>query len=181
MWQKTDDPVDRRYRDLDRHTSILHTTGLVHIQVSSFSLRIQPMVQAARRASRQHGAGGGELVRAQVFQKPTINKKKKFNDKFLTIFFEYAKCRATQHYNLGRRSVKFCMSCNLASNHVLMCLYAGRTSFSTFVQYLIAFCSWPEAASDVISGMFVRLAVPDTRVNFIDTWLNNSPEIELKP
>ena len=37
----------------------------------------------------------------------------------------------------------------------------------TFVQYLIAFCSWPEAVSDVISGRFTRLIVPNKCANFV--------------
>ena len=47
----------------------------------------------------------------------------------------------------------------------------------TSVQYLIAFCSRPEAASDVISGRFVRLAVPDKYVKFHGRRLNRSREI----
>ena len=35
-------------------------------------------------------------------------------------------------------------------------LFVDRTVLRTFVQYLIAFCSRPEKASDVISGRFVR-------------------------
>ena len=47
----------------------------------------------------------------------------------------------------------------------------------TFVQYFIAFCSRPEAASDMSSGRFVRLAVVDKCVNFHDPHLNCSREI----
>ena len=39
-------------------------------------------------------------------------------------------------------------------------LVAGRTCIRTSVQYLIAFCSRPDEASDVISGSFVMLTVP---------------------
>ena len=46
----------------------------------------------------------------------------------------------------------------------------------TSLQYLIAFCSQLEAASDVISGRFVRLALPDSSVKFMT--LNCSPEIQ---
>ena len=38
---------------------------------------------------------------------------------------------------------------------------AGRTRFMQFVLYLVAFCSRPEAAGDVISGRFVRTIVSD--------------------
>ena len=47
----------------------------------------------------------------------------------------------------------------------------------TFVRYLIAFCSRRDAASDDISGRFVRLAVPDKCVKFRDPRLKHSPEI----
>ena len=50
----------------------------------------------------------------------------------------------------------------------------------TFVQYLIAFCSQPEAATDVISGNFVWPIVPDKCVKFCDARLNNSGEIQPK-
>ena len=42
----------------------------------------------------------------------------------------------------------------------------------TFVQYLIAFVSTLEAASDVISGKFVRPIVPDNIV-CIKFWLSS--------
>ena len=47
----------------------------------------------------------------------------------------------------------------------------------TFVHYLITVCSRLEAASDVISDRFVRLAVPDKCLKFRDPRLNRSPEI----
>ena len=47
----------------------------------------------------------------------------------------------------------------------------------TFVQYLMAFCSRPEAASDIISGRFARPIVLDKCVNFRDPSLNRSREI----
>ena len=47
----------------------------------------------------------------------------------------------------------------------------------TFVQYLIAFCSQPEATSDVISGVFVGSVIPDNRVKFGDHRVNLSGEI----
>ena len=47
----------------------------------------------------------------------------------------------------------------------------------TSVQYLIAFYNRPEAASDVISGRFVRLAIPDKCVKFHNPRLNRSLEI----
>ena len=51
--------------------------------------------------------------------------------------------------------------------------------FTHFVQYwlAIAFVSGPETASDVISGRFVRLTVPNKFVKFRDPRLNRSPEI----
>ena len=49
-----------------------------------------------------------------------------------------------------------------------------------FVQYLIAFCSRLEAASDVIFGTFEGPAVPDKRVKFCDPCLNHSGEIQPK-
>ena len=52
-------------------------------------------------------------------------------------------------------------------------LLASRTHLENFLQYLIAFCNWPEAASDVISGTFV----PDKHVQFCDHRLNRTEEI----
>ena len=45
------------------------------------------------------------------------------------------------------------------------------------MQYLIAFCSRPEAASDVISSHFVELIVSDEFVKFGDPCLNRFGEI----
>ena len=45
-------------------------------------------------------------------------------------------------------------------------LFNSYTVLRTFVQYLIALCSRQEAASDVISGRFVRLIVPEEFVKF---------------
>ena len=47
----------------------------------------------------------------------------------------------------------------------------------TFVQYLIAFCSRPETAGDVLSAIFVRMIVRDKFVKFRDPGLNRSWEI----
>ena len=47
----------------------------------------------------------------------------------------------------------------------------------TVVQYLIAFCSRQEPASDIISGRFVRLAILDKCKKNCDHRLNRSPEI----
>ena len=47
----------------------------------------------------------------------------------------------------------------------------------TLVQYLIAFCSRPEADSDVISCRIVRPIVPDKLGQFRDPRLNCSREI----
>ena len=46
----------------------------------------------------------------------------------------------------------------------------------TFVQYLIAFRSLPEAASDVISNRFFGSVVPDKGVKFCDPDLNRPRE-----
>ena len=48
----------------------------------------------------------------------------------------------------------------------------------TFMLHLIAVCSRKEAATDVISGRFVRLAVHNKYVKFCDPRLNLSPEIQ---
>ena len=45
------------------------------------------------------------------------------------------------------------------------------------MQYLIAFSSRPEAASDVISDMFVKPILLDTCAKFHDLCLNRSPEM----
>ena len=50
-------------------------------------------------------------------------------------------------------------------------LPAGPVS-RTFAQYLIAFCSRLEVASDVVSGRFVTPIVPDKCVKFGDSCLN---------
>ena len=50
----------------------------------------------------------------------------------------------------------------------------------TFVQYLIAFWSGPETASDVIAGKFVELTVTDKRDKFRDPRLNRSGKIRPK-
>ena len=50
----------------------------------------------------------------------------------------------------------------------------------TFVQYSIAFCTRQEAANDVMSGLFVRLIVPNKIVKFRDPCLNRSREIRPK-
>ena len=50
----------------------------------------------------------------------------------------------------------------------------------TFVQYLVASCSRSEAASDVISGRFLGLTVPDECLKFCDLRLNGSGEIRPK-
>ena len=40
------------------------------------------------------------------------------------------------------------------------------SALRTFMQYMIAFCSRPEAASDIISSKFVRPIVPEKRGQF---------------
>ena len=56
-------------------------------------------------------------------------------------------------------------------------LWPARPVLCTFVQYLIAFCSRPAAASDVISGKFVGPTVFNKRGKFRDSRLNDSWEI----
>ena len=46
--------------------------------------------------------------------------------------------------------------------------YYWSCFFFTFMQYLIAICSLPEAASDVMSHMFMRMIVSDNGVKFCD-------------
>ena len=46
-----------------------------------------------------------------------------------------------------------------------------------FPQYFMAFCSRPEATSDVISGRFVWPLIPDKRVKFGYPRINLSREI----
>ena len=52
---------------------------------------------------------------------------------------------------------------------------------TTFVHYLIAFCSRPEATGDVISGKYMRPVVLDNHVKFGDPRLNRSREIPPEP
>ena len=59
----------------------------------------------------------------------------------------------------------------LNSGRIIRLCPAGPV-LRTLVQYLITFCSRPEAAGDVISGMFVGLLVLDTFVKFRDPSLN---------
>ena len=56
----------------------------------------------------------------------------------------------------------------------------AATILHTFVQYFIAFCSRPEAPSDVISGRSVGPVVPDKCVKACDPRLNRSQEIPPK-
>ena len=53
----------------------------------------------------------------------------------------------------------------------------GPVLRTTFVQYLIAFCSRLEATSAVISDRFVGTVVPGNHVKFGDHRLNFSQEI----
>ena len=48
------------------------------------------------------------------------------------------------------------------------------------MQYLIAFCSRLEAATYVISGMFMRQSIADKAVKFGELQLNHFPEIQLQ-
>ena len=56
------------------------------------------------------------------------------------------------------------------------CLF-GRTRFTQFVQYLIAFCSKLEAAGDVISSAVVELVGVDFIVKFGDSGSSGSRDI----
>ena len=59
-------------------------------------------------------------------------------------------------------------------------LFADRsrvTHFYVSFKLLIAFCSRPEAANDVVSGTFMELTVPNKCVKFRHTCLNRSGEI----
>ena len=56
-------------------------------------------------------------------------------------------------------------------------LWPAGPVLRTFVQYMIEFCSRSDAASNVISGWFEQLAVPDKPVKCCDSRLNRSPEI----
>ena len=58
-------------------------------------------------------------------------------------------------------------------------LFAGV--LRTFLQYLTAFCSRPEAVSDVIYGRFPGMDVPDKFVKYCDPRLNRFAEIRPKP
>ena len=46
----------------------------------------------------------------------------------------------------------------------------------SFVQYLVAFSSWPKAATDVISGKFLRPIIADKWIKLRDSYLNRSQE-----
>ena len=59
------------------------------------------------------------------------------------------------------------ITCDLRQTVTELHLYAGHTRLRTFVQYLTAFHSRWEAASDVTSGKFVKLAVPNKRVKIL--------------
>ena len=62
-----------------------------------------------------------------------------------------------------------------------MRLNAGRTNFTHLCAiHNCILQSRPEAATDVISGRFVRLAVPEKCVKFRDPRLNCSPGIQPK-
>ena len=56
-------------------------------------------------------------------------------------------------------------------------LFDSLSRQTHFVQYLITFCSQPEAAGVVISGLFVWPVVLDKYVKFHDPSLNRSREI----
>ena len=59
-------------------------------------------------------------------------------------------------------------------------LFAGQTRFAHFQQYSVAFCSRLEAAIDVISGVLLRLVVPDQAAKFRVPGQKFSREIQSK-
>ena len=67
-------------------------------------------------------------------------------------------------------------------NGIIIRLLSGQTFFLHFVWYWIAFfaCNRPEAASDVVSGRFVRPVVLDKCVKFRDPSLNRGRKIPPK-
>ena len=113
-----------------------------------------------------------------------IAKHNNLNDnKKPTNWWGKAKRRAIQLYNLDRHSGKFSVSLRMILRQTMTELCASIPAIPvlrTSVPYLFAFCSRLEAASEIISGRFVRLAVPYKCVNFRDPRLNRSPEIQLK-
>ena len=56
---------------------------------------------------------------------------------------------------------------------------ADRARYVHFSQYLIAFCSRPEAASDVIYGASVVLVGADVPIEFSNSMLNGSRDIRV--
>ena len=86
----------------------------------------------------------------------------------------------TQLYNFGRHQVKSSVSLLVILPQTVteLCTSVPVTPvLCTLVQYLIEFCSRLEAASDVVTSRFVRLAVPNKCVTFRDPHINRCPEI----
>ena len=66
----------------------------------------------------------------------------------------------------------------LNSGRIISLWPAGPVLHISFVRYLIAFCSRPQATNDVISGRFERSVISDKLVKFGDPHsLNLSQEI----
>ena len=68
--------------------------------------------------------------------------------------------------------------CESGLNRTRIILLFGRPDPFT---YLIAFCSRPEATSDVISSRFVGPVVPDNRLKFGDPRINLFDQFRMKP
>ena len=75
-------------------------------------------------------------------------------------------------HNSGGKRMSECSDDAWASREAIN-LFTLLTSL-TVVQYLNAFRSRPEAASDVIPSRFMRPIVPDKRAKFRDPCLNRS-------
>ena len=65
----------------------------------------------------------------------------------------------------------------LNSGRVIRLFCPGGPVLRTFVQYVTTFCRQPEAAGDVISGIFLGPIVLEQWVKFCDPNLNRSQEI----
>ena len=83
----------------------------------------------------------------------------------LTNWRSQAKSRATQLYNHGRHSAKIRVSFLVILRQTVTELWVSMPTapaLRTFVEYLIAFCSRTETASDVVSSQFVQHIAHDT-------------------
>ena len=61
------------------------------------------------------------------------------------------------------------------NGRIILLFFTGQTRFTHhFVQYLIAFCSRPEATSNAISDIFAVSVIPDNHEKFGDHRINLS-------